>query len=155
MDSLIVYHSYSGNTEEVAEILGRELESEGVRVDMHDIGNPNQLIPNMDDYDLILFGTFTWDYGDTPEEVKDFILDVGYKPKNVEVFGTGDTQFGGDLFFCRAVDKLATFFNSEWEGLKIEQSPRGQQEVKVENWVGKILESKRERTTLGRTGTEN
>lgn len=142
MNSLVVYHSYSGNTEEVAEILGKGLENEGSNVQLYDIESFNQPIPNMEKYDLILFGTFTWDYGCTPDEVKDFILDVGYKPKNVEVFGTGDTQFGGDEMYCKAVDKLATFFNSEQEGLKIEQSPRGRQELEVRGWLDKVLQVK-------------
>ncbi len=79
-------------------------------------------------YDYIFFGTFTWDKGSTPDEVKDFVLEIGYKPNNVAVFGSGDTQFGGDDLFCNAVDKLAKFYNSKWAGLKIEQSPRGSQE---------------------------
>lgn len=55
--------------------------------------------------------------------MKDFIWEIGYKPENVAVFGTGDTQFGGDELFCKAVDKLVQFYNSKWPGLKIEQSP--------------------------------
>src|SRR5699024_4966049 len=86
-------------------------------------------------YDYILLGTFTWDLGGTPDEVKDFVLDVGYKPNNVAVFGTGDTQFGGDDMFCGAVNRLVKFYHSKWDGLKIEQSPRGYQEQYITEWL--------------------
>jgi len=113
------------------------LSADGAVTDMHRIG----IDPPVDAsaYDLIFIGTFTWEMGATPDEVKDFVLEVGYKPANVAVFGTGDTQFGGDELYCLAVDKLVTFYQSRWDGLKIEQSPRGSQEFMVKNWLEGVL----------------
>src|SRR5690606_41859260 len=91
------------------------------------------------DYDAMFIGTYTWDLGVTPDEIKDFVADIGYKPEPVYVFGTGDTQFGGDELFCKAADKLARFYDSNIVPLKIEQSPRGTQETKVCEWVRSIL----------------
>jgi len=136
--ALIAYLTYSGNTEEVAEIVGLELEKYDVSITWHRIGFDK--VPNMDTFDVIFLGTFTWDYGETPEEVKDFVLDVGYKPKNMAIFGTGDTQFGPESQYCLAVDKLAKFYHSPWPGLKIEQSPRGAQEKDVKNWVKGVMQ---------------
>lgn len=136
---LIPYHSFSGNTEEVADMIKDKLEMYGCEVDKYDIGYDNYF-PRVEEYDLIMIGTFTWDLGSTPDDVKDFVADVGYKPDNVAVFGTGETQFGGEEMFCAAVTKLAKFYNSRWEGLKIEQSPRGSQEIKVSNWIDTIME---------------
>lgn len=118
-------------------MIENKLEADGMDVEMHRIG----IDPPVDAscYDLIFIGTFTWEMGATPDEVKDFVLEVGYKPQNVAVFGTGDTQFGGDDLFCRAVDKLAAFYGSRWNGLKIEQSPRGSQEQWIENWLEGVL----------------
>ena len=87
----------------------------------------------------MIIGSFTWDKGATPDEVKDFVADVGYKPANVYVFGTGDTQFGGDALFCNAAVKLARFYESEYAPLKIEQSPRGTQEIDVMNWTEGVI----------------
>jgi len=70
-------------------------------------------------------------------------LEVGYKPNNIAVFGTGDTQFGGDELYCKAAEKLATFYGSRWEALKIEQSPRGSQEVLINQWLEGVLEDVR------------
>jgi len=137
MRILIAYLSYSGNTEEIAAHIAERLEKYDMAVDRLSIGI--DYVPDVSQYDYIFLGTFTWDLGSTPDEMKDFVLELGYKPPNVAVFGSGDTQFGGMEMFCRAVDKLATFYNSKWEGLKIEQSPRGSQEKLIDEWLERVL----------------
>ncbi len=122
---------------EVAEMLEDYLLQDGMAVDLHRIGADPPV--DASSYDCIFIGTFTWDRGSTPDEVKDFVLEIGYKPDCVAVFGTGDTQFGGGALFCRAVDKLTHFYGSDWNGLKIEQSPRGSQEKLVKNWIEGVL----------------
>ncbi|HJF30384.1 MAG TPA: flavodoxin [Sporosarcina psychrophila] len=134
---LIVYASWSGNTQEVAEMIEETLVSENIDVVTYRIGGGT--IPNPRHFDVMLFGSFTWEQGATPDEVKDFVADVGYKPDNVYVFGTGDTQFGGDTLFCHAAVKLARFYGSTYEPLKIEQSPRGVQEEKVIEWSKGVI----------------
>lgn len=134
---IICYLSYSGNTEEVAELLEKHLIIHGYQVDMYEIGYG--IIPDLSQYDLKLFGTFTWDQGVTPDDMKDFVAELGYKPDNVAIFGTGETQFGGDEWFCRAADRLAKFYNSKFKPLKIEQSPRGSQEEKVKTWIEGVI----------------
>lgn len=136
--AIICYLSYSGNTKEVAEIIEESLVSKGIYVDVHRIGFGDT--PNLSTYDIVFIGTFTWGKGNTPDDMKDFVLDVGYKPDNVVIFGTGDTQFGGDDLFCNANDKLSKFYNSRYETLKVEQSPRGQQECKVKQWTEGVIE---------------
>ncbi len=138
MKVVICYLSYSGNTEEIAELLKVQLEADDIDVDMYCIGYG--VMPNLFEYDLVFLGTFTWDKGSTPEEMKEFAREVEGKPNNVYVFGSGDTQFGGDELYCRAVDKLARFYNSGYPGLKIEQSPRGSQEKLVSKWLEGVLE---------------
>ncbi|GIO24959.1 flavodoxin [Oceanobacillus sp. J11TS1] len=134
---LIAYLSYSGNTEEVAAYIGDYLDREGFTIEWHRIGI--DVLNDLAYYDLIFLGTFTWERGATPDEVKDFVLEVGYKPENMVVFGTGDTQFGGDDLFCKAADKLAHFYKSNYPALKIEQSPRGSQEKKIDQWLEGVL----------------
>lgn len=139
MRILIAYLSYSGNTKEVAEYIEDYLATERFHVDMHRIGVDPPV--DVSTYDYLFIGTFTWDYGSTPDEVKDFVLEVGYKPDNVAIFGTGDTQFGIESDYCVAVDRLVTFYESKWPGLKIEQSPRGYQERNIEKWLEGVLEN--------------
>jgi len=130
---LIAYATWSGNTQEVAEIIEETLTARGYEVESFRIGGGT--IPNPRKYKAMIIGSFTWDKGATPDEVKDFVADVGYKPENVYVFGTGDTQFGGDALFCNAAVRLARFYESTYEPLKIEQSPRGTQATNVVNWT--------------------
>ena len=135
--AVIPYLSYSGNTEEVAVLIADTLTKNNVSNTFHRIGIDMPIDPQANDF--IFLGTFTWETGSTPEEVKDFILEVGCKPTHVAVFGTGDTQFGGDDLFCSAVDKLCRFYQSPWDGLKVEQSPRGSQEHLVRQWTEGVL----------------
>ena len=93
LKAIIAYHSYSGNTKEIAEHIEKYLNNQA-EVIMHRIGVDSPI--QRDTFDILLLGTFTWEYGEVPDEVKDFILEVGYKPENVAIFGSGDTQFGGD-----------------------------------------------------------
>ena len=133
---LIAYATYSGNTKEAAELLAHKLGSAGCPAELHRIGTVP--VPDLSGFDALVVGSFTWAEGSVPEEVKDFILDVGYKPPRVFVFGTGDTQFGGDGLFCRAAVKLARFYESTLPPLKIEQSPRGGQETLVQEWAAEV-----------------
>src|SRR5699024_5291406 len=108
-------------------------------VDMHEIGL--DIIPDLSQYDTVFLGTFTWDLGATPVEVKDFFFDVGYKPSIVAIFGSGDCHFGGVGCYSKVVDKLVKFYNSSSTGLRIEQSPRGMQEELIDEWLEGVLEN--------------
>lgn len=141
MKAIIAYLSYSGNTEEVAELIEKKLVEKGYEIEMHRIGIDAPINPDSADY--VFVGTFTWENGSVPEEMVYFVEEVGYKPDNIAVFGTGDTQFGGDRWFCKAVDTIAEHYNSRWESLKIEQSPRGKQEEQVLLWTERVLEDVR------------
>lgn len=139
MKAIIAYLSRSGNTQEVAEIIAEVLRNNGYEVDEYRIGRNNP-IPSFNEYDLILFGTYTIGKGQTPVKMKKFVAEISYKPERVYIFGTGDTQFGGDDLFCYAVDRLSKFYNSPFNVLKIEQSPRGKQESKVIEWAEGVIE---------------
>ncbi|MFC2949022.1 flavodoxin [Virgibacillus sediminis] len=141
MKVLVAYLSYSGNTEEIAEMIAENCRQASIEAEMHRIGIDPPIDPR--NYEVIFVGTFTWDRGSTPDEVKDFVLEIGYKPNHMAIFGSGDTQFGGDELFCRSVDKLCTFYKSKWPGLKIEQSPRGGQEKKIIEWTEGVLDDVR------------
>ncbi len=136
---LIAYATWSGNTQEVAEIIEQTIKDKEISVETFRIGGG--VMPNPRDFEAMIIGSFTWDKGATPDEVKDFVADVGYKPDNVYVFGTGDTQFGGDALFCNAAVRLAKFYESKYAPLKIEQSPRGKQEADVADWTEGVVKN--------------
>ena len=137
MKALISYLSYSGNTEEIAELLQVGLETYGYETEMRFIeGDKNIDYVN---YDLLFIGTFTWGQGSVPDEIVPFIRRIKGNPANLYVFGSGDTQFGGDTLFCRAVDLIRNYVGCEYPGLKIEQSPRGSQEALVKEWLEGVI----------------
>lgn len=135
---LIAYGSWSGNTAEVANIIAETLIEAKISVELYRIGQGE--LPDITSYDAFMIGSFTWGKGQTPPEVKNFVAELGYKPPLTYVFGTGDTQFGGDQLFCAAATKLAKFYESPIEPLRIEQSPRGIQEKIVEKWTEGVIQ---------------
>lgn len=128
----------SGNTEEVSEIIKDELEKHNVWVEVYYVDLfVKSTPPNINSYDKVFIGTYTWDFGDVPDEMIDFINEIGVIDIPVHVFGTGETQFGDDKY-CLAVDLIAKKYNTN-DILKIEQSPRGRQEKRVRQWVKSLL----------------
>ncbi len=147
MKAIICYLSYSGNTEEIAELLREHLYARDYEVEMRLVDS--EADSNFSGCDLLFIGTFTWDMGSVPEEMKYYIQTIMDKPENTYIFGSGDTQFGGDILFCRAVDEVRSYLECEFPGLKIEQSPRGSQERYVKEWLEGVInyaESKNLRT---------
>lgn len=154
MRSLILYVTYSGNTEEIAEIIEKTAKKKGFEVACYDLFQQTKSF-DFATYDVIFLGSFTWDYGEIPDELEDFLHGIELDHEQVAVFGSGDTQFGGDALYCKAVERLVRIFSSKWSGLKIEQSPRGSQEEQVVDWAERVLddvktidESQNVRTTL-------
>ena len=141
MKALISYLSYSGNTEEIAELIRGGLETFGYETEMRFIEDETTI--DYVDYDLLFIGTFTWGQGSVPDEIVPFIRRIKENATNLYVFGSGDTQFGGDALFCRAVDLIRNYVGCAYPGLKIEQSPRGSQEALVKEWLeGVIIDAK-------------
>lgn len=136
--SAIIYVSYSGNTEEMAAYLKEYIEDCGIEVDLFDVTNRLFSI-DLTNYDLVFLGAFTWDYGSVPEEMEDFLSRTNLQIKELAIFGSGDTQFGGEALYCRALNILKERYGSPWEVLKVEQSPRGYQEERVYEWVREVV----------------
>ncbi|WP_430534558.1 flavodoxin [Listeria rocourtiae] len=138
MRILLAYDSLSGNTKMVAE----EIEAELVHVG-HDVTSfrvhPGTQYPLETDYDLFMLGAWTADLGRTPPDMKDFIAELEMKPPHVAIFGTGETQWSM-AYFCGAVDRMATYFESVYPRLKIEQMPNNERDhVAIKNWVTEVL----------------
>ena len=144
MDVLIVYASLSGNTEELAQLIAHEIKTNGGNCDLVKIGRVPFSIPK-DKYDIVLFGSYTWDDGALPipmrKQLRESLIVATDKPSKAAVFGTGDTQYPK---YCRAVDEIEYHIRKHGieivtDGLKIEQFPQGRQIVKTKEWVNHIL----------------
>lgn len=100
----LFFGSDEGNTENVAQRIVRRLGEE--LVDVHDIADVTQL--EFADYDKILLGIPTWDFGQIQsdwEEFWDDVSEVDFSGKTVALFGLGD-QFGYGDYFLDAMGML-------------------------------------------------
>jgi flavodoxin I len=123
---LIVFASMTGNTEELANLIGEGILSVGVTVDIKDILEVD--VKDLQDYDAILLGAYTWGDGELPDEFLDFYEELdglNLKGKIAAAFGSYDSAYGN---IGRAVDILSEKLlelGAEliFDGLKIELSP--------------------------------
>ena len=125
----VVYHSMSGNTEEMATIIAREAERYDHDVKLVSVKDLEKAREAIEWSDFALLGTFTWGDGELPQTMRQalrsFIKEKPIAFPPVAVFGTGDSQFPK---FCRSVDEVAYHVGKVTDVLgqcKIEQAPRG------------------------------
>ncbi|MCL0035747.1 flavodoxin [Thermodesulfovibrionales bacterium] len=143
--ALIIYGSSTGNTESVAEDIGRVLKDKGIDTiiknvqdaSIEDIGN---------EYGIILFGCSTW--GEDELELQpDFIPfydsmnDISFTEKKIAVFGCGES---GYTYFCGAVDAIEERVRSKGanvviESLKIDGDPMDADES-IKEWATSVAE---------------
>jgi len=100
----LFFGSDEGNTESIAHRIARRL-GEGA-VDIHDIGDVTQL--EFLNYDKLILGIPTWDFGQIQSDWEDFWEDVeaiDFSGKTVAFVGLGD-QFGYGDFFLDAMGML-------------------------------------------------
>lgn len=99
----IYYGSTTGNTQEVAEEIAKEL---GVNnVDIHDVSNANA---DYSSYDVILLGSSTLGFGDLQDDWESYIgklKGADLNGKKVALFGCGDSSSYSDTF-CDAMGKI-------------------------------------------------
>lgn len=92
----IYYGSTSGNTQTLAEEIGKKL---GVASsDIHDVSSANA---DFGTYDVLLFGSSTYGMGDLQDDWEDYIDKVknaDLKGKKIALFGCGDSSSYADSF---------------------------------------------------------
>ena len=99
----IYYGSTTGNTQEVAEEIAKELNVD--KSDLHDVAKANS---DFSSYSTILFGSSTLGFGDLQDDWEDYIGKVksaDLSGKKVALFGCGDSSSYSDTF-CDAVGKI-------------------------------------------------
>ena len=91
---IIVYGSTTGTTEEMSQIITREIKSLGLDVAMKNVSNfsPEEL----SEYELIILGCPTWGDGELQEDFIDFeekLRSIDLKDKRCAVFGPGESMY--------------------------------------------------------------
>ena len=104
----IVYASMTGNTEEIADIVGNKFEELGHTVDIDECTTVDAT--DFEDADVAIVATYTYGDGDLPDEIVDFyedLADVDLEGKIFGVVGSGDTFYD---YFCKSVDEFENQF---------------------------------------------
>ncbi|WP_086931325.1 flavodoxin [Agarilytica rhodophyticola] len=100
----LFFGSDEGNTEAVAYRIQQRLGADVC--DVKDIADATQL--DFAEYQHIIFGIPTWDFGQIQSDWEDFwddVSDVDFSDKTIALFGLGD-QFGYGDFFLDAMGML-------------------------------------------------
>lgn len=129
---IMVYASMSGNTEEIAQAVADGVREEGAEVEIKEVTEVTA--KDLEQYDGILLGSYTWGDGELPDEFLDFYSDmdsIDLTGKIAGVFGSGDHAY---IHFCAAVDLLQDKLiqvgaKLVQEGIKIEMSPSSDEEM--------------------------
>lgn len=108
----IIFGTDTGNTEEVAYRMSSALETHGLKTEVINI---NELTADLlADYDLIIMGIPTWDFGGIQQDWEELDEEIAAFPvqgKTLALYGLGD-QLGYSEFFIDAVgwlhERLAT-----------------------------------------------
>jgi flavodoxin I len=125
-DCLIVYASMTGNTEELATLIGEGIQRVGASIEIKDILEVDT--SELEDYEGILLGAYTWGDGELPDEFLDFYQEMdglNLAGKVTAVFGSCDSayeHYGGAVDIL-SEKLLALGGEVVLNGLKIEHAP--------------------------------
>lgn len=140
----IVYASQTGNTQEIADILADNLRDLDVEVDVSDCNDANAA--EFYNYDLCIVATYTYGYGDLPDEIVPFFDDLetlDLSGKIAGVVGSGDTSY--DEMYCKSVDDFVEQFEKAnatigAESVKIEFNAEGDDYQKLEAFAQSLVD---------------
>lgn len=149
MRTLILYHSYSGNTKALAEEIENQLKEKST-MDIIDVKtakevNRNKSYQSILEYDVIILGSNTWGDGDMPTPMRkicDYLnqdsVDDLLKDKVTAVFGTGESGYS---HYCESVNMMRDLFRGRSHlivTLKVEQLYCNDDMWRIETFAEKI-----------------
>ncbi len=107
----LFYGSDTGNTENVAKMIQKQLGSE--LVDIFDIAKASK--EDVEKYDFLIFGIPTWYYGEAQCDWDDFfpsLNNIDFTDKVVAIFGCGDQEDYAE-YFCDAMGDIRDIVESK------------------------------------------
>lgn len=142
MNALIVFASFTGNTEALAQKIQEGLSNKGFKVDCRIC--TDAIASDFLNYDICLLGTYTWgSEAELPDEMYGFYDDLktlDLRGKFFAVFGTGDIYYD---YFCKSVDDfeaqfLLTRAQKIATSLKIDAAPKDMDQSLIDDFVSQI-----------------
>lgn len=141
MNALVVYASRTGNTEQLAHLIQKEIEQIASRTDMVSVEDfdPDRLT----DYRICVIVTYSWGNGDLPREM--IRLYEAIEQQTLSSLVTGIAGTGDQCYphFCGAVDRFRDMLYVHTAlavTLKVELAPQQSDAAKCTLFAGKIAE---------------
>ncbi|RXZ80541.1 flavodoxin [Paenibacillaceae bacterium] len=139
----IIFASMSGNTEEMADAIAAGVREAGVEPVVKE--SMDASASELEEFDGILLGAYTWGDGELPDEMLDFyeeMDDVDLAGRKAAVFGSADSSYPE---FGKAVDLLIEKLQERgaevvMEGMKVELSPSADERDECRAFGRKLVE---------------
>ncbi|MCZ8524106.1 MULTISPECIES: flavodoxin [Paenibacillus] len=127
---VLIFASMTGNTEDMADAVGEGVQSAGAELTQKNVMDTNA--SELEQYEGIILGAYTWGDGDLPDEFLDFydeLDEVDLTGKKAAVFGSCDSSYSA---YGAAVDTLLEKLKERGaeivaEGLKVELGPSAEE----------------------------
>lgn len=140
MKVVIIYTTITGNTKELAEEIFRIFCRQSVDISIYRIDEFS--VSHLHDYDVVIFGTYTWGTGNIPKEMRTLYREfeeLERKGMITAVFGTGDSCYPN---YCGAVDLFRDMLYVHTilaATLKVELTPQRQDLHRCQKFVESIV----------------
>ncbi|WP_373231319.1 flavodoxin [Cohnella sp.] len=153
---IMIFASMTGNTEEMAEAIAEGIREEGGELVSKSVMDANAF--ELQKYDGILLGAYTWGDGDLPDEFLDFydeMDDLQLAGKQAAVFGSCDSNYSE---YGAAVDTLIDKLKQLGAeiivpGLKFELAPNSQEKEECKQFGKQFVRHLAQRKEDNTNGT--
>lgn len=140
---LIVYATWTGNTEEIANLLYNEFTSRNTEVGLYECQQVNA--SDFANVDICVVATYTFGRdGELPDEIYGFFDDlalIDLHGKVYGVLGSGDLYYD---YYCKAVDEFDLQFRKTGakkgtENLKIDTSANENDKINIAKFASELI----------------
>lgn len=133
---LVLYTSKTGNTQSFVDWFGKQFSNQ-FDITYFNLYRDKNLI-NIEQYDIITLGSYTWANGKIPVEMKRFVIENRelLQEKVAFLFGSGITIYA---HFCAALDSIQIILGKEIYSIKFELTFIPDEHEEEINKLGEIL----------------
>lgn len=133
---LVLYTSKTGNTQSFVDWFGKQFSNQFDITYFNLYRDKN--LTNIEQYDIITLGSYTWANGKIPVEMKRFVIENRelLQEKVAFLFGSGITIYA---YFCAALDSIQIILDKEIYSIKFELTFIPDEHDEEINKLGEIL----------------
>lgn len=133
---LVLYTSKTGNTQSFVDWFGKQFSNQFDITYFNLYRDKN--LTNIEQYDIVILGSYTWANGKIPVEMKRFVIENRelLQEKVAFLFGSGITIYA---HFCAALDSIQIILDKEIYSIKFELTFIPDEHDEEINKLGEIL----------------